>query len=641
MKKTLLLSTIIGFAFVAPAQNQMLSRKNPKRVEDSKNVVVEKIQKTQILGLKNIVATDVLNQTYVGKAGHQGFLQREETHIVSYTFGMDVISAVGILDPETYPNVDELGNVGMWYSANKGETWNGPVILNDSTTQGFNYYISGSLFNPEGNTNIENMYGVYQGTFFPYSGSWNYLAFGSSTLDGSHLTNYLFEEEEGYFGYWNIFGLNQYGNEMRALKLKLSGPWANFTKMEFEFITGGFNGEGFDWDFQNPIDANLYVDTNGVIAWIGMYDGMDIGTEIAWSDDGMTGYVWAVGVSNENATGYQPVIFRTEDGGENWEYVDLDFFTPEMQNILEPYLYESSAGYLIPHVFESAGVVDFYGNLQMMVAMGSTSADVITYPDSIGYRWVYPGDLFNIVVNENGILDFFWVDSLKTENVLSDTPGNYCGTAGWNHRISAAISEDEKYIFFTWLDTRDIGETYNLSPDLFGWGKNVYSEMTQPICLSEESELEGFFYFNYGADKAYFGSDLTWHIPYLHGVTPVEFVINNSATHDPVTLSCVSGVNIFLWEGIEGFAPVNRIIVSQNTPNPFTNITSIDVSTKTAAAVTVEVGNIMGQTMYTVDAGIINGTQKIELSAENLEAGVYFYTVHVGNERITNKMIVE
>jgi hypothetical protein len=55
----------------------------------------------------------------------------------------------------------------------------------------------------------------------------------------------------------------------------------------------------------------------------------------------------------------------------------------------------------------------------------------------------------------------------------------------------------------------------------------------------------------------------------------------------------------------------------------------------------VEVSNIMGQTVNTINAGTINGTLNVEIDASNLEAGVYFYTVTIGEQSISKKMIVE
>lgn len=204
-------------------------------------------------------------------------------------------------------------------------------------------------------------------------------------------------------------------------------------------------------------------------------------------------------------------------------------------------------------------------------------------------------------------------------------------------------------MFFNWTDTRDSeNNAENVAPDLFGWSKYVGDcagiiDMDYTICFSEGSALEEEFYFNCGSDKAYMNEDGTYTVPYLQGVTALEFLINTVAHEDPITLSYVTGIEFpdLCITGVEEFGSANGINVSQNMPNPFTGSTTIEVSTESAALVTVEVSNIMGQNIYTVDAGIINGTQNIELSAKDLEAGIYLYTVRVGNESVTKKMIVE
>ncbi len=83
------------------------------------------------------------------------------------------------------------------------------------------------------------------------------------------------------------------------------------------------------------------------------------------------------------------------------------------------------------------------------------------------------------------------------------------------------------------------------------------------------------------------------------------------------------------------------IEVAQNQPNPFTGTTTIEISSNTVAPVMVEVSNIMGQTVYTMDAGTINGTMNVELNASDLGSGVYFYTVTIGDSSVSKKMIVE
>jgi hypothetical protein len=647
MKKLLLFSLIIGFALSTTAQHMMISKKNLKRVQDGMEITIEKPIPMELPELNQKGVNEDVTPIVVGKAAHQRGVRREEAHVISYHPEMDVITVTSVLDPATYEGVDDVGIIGMWYSTDHGQTWSDPVILNNNISEGPNYYMSGAPYNPDGNTTVDNMFGVHQGTIYPTAGDWRFKAFGSSTFAGDNQTNYLFEET-GMDGYFNIFGLNQYGDDMRCLHLKTTGPWAAFTDLDFQPITGAFNGESFDWDFSNIVNTGLYIESNGEATWVGKWQGYDAATEIAWSNDGEIGYMWVIGVSDEDISNFQPVVFRTEDAGDSWDYIFLDFLDNDIQDILEPYLFENWAGYMLPLVRESAGVVDAHGNLQILISSASTSSDCVNYPDSIGWGWTNDiGHLFNVSVDENGIADLIWVDSLNTENPIAATEGNYCGTEGWQHRISAAKSQDEMQVFFTWIETRDEGAEFNLNPDLFGWSRSFCDNpltMDSPVCFSEGAgDLEEHFYFNCGAEVAYSNDDGSYTVPYLQGVNPIEFLTNTSTSGDPITLSYVTGIEFpnLCAVGIGELASLKNVSVTQNMPNPFTGLTVIEVSTGTAAAVTVEVSNIMGQSVYTVDAGIINGTQKIQLSAENLESGVYFYTVHVGSESITNKMIVE
>jgi len=646
MKKLLLFIVAIGFAFSSFAQNQMVQTKNPLRVQDGQEVAISQVHATPVLNTKAV--NEDVNRIAICTAAHERGVRREEAHVISYSPETDVITVTTIADPATYDNISEVGIMAQFYSVDHGQTWVGPVVVANDLTNGPNYYLSGAMYNPDGNTNVDDMVSVAQGVIYPPTGDWRFKSYGSSTFAGADQTNYIYEETDatyGFNGYWNIFGLDQIGDEMRCLNMIPSAGWGAFETAQLNPVTGTFDGSQFDWNFDDVVDADLYQGSDGVMSWIGMWQGMDAGTELAWSKDGEIGYMWMVGVSNENATGYQPVIFYTSDGGGSWDYVYLDFFTDEMQDFLEPYIIEATGGLMIPHVFESCGTVDANGDLQLFTAMGSTSADVTQYPDSIGYHWVYPGDLFNITVDVDGIKDILWVDSLRTNNVLAATEGNYCGTEGWQHRLSVAKDPTEQQVFLTWIETRDQDNFEdNLQPDVFGWSKAINGNiMTGSVCFTENTLYEKFYYFTCGPTYAYMNDDGGFTVPYLQAVTPGEFSSNTSTSGDPITLNFVTGIEFpNLLIGIDELeSKSGNVSVSQNIPNPFTGETSIEVTTQTAAPVMIEVSNIMGQTVYTINAGTINGTKRIQLNSENMESGVYFYTVTVGNESVTKKMIVE
>ncbi len=99
--------------------------------------------------------------------------------------------------------------------------------------------------------------------------------------------------------------------------------------------------------------------------------------------------------------------------------------------------------------------------------------------------------------------------------------------------------------------------------------------------------------------------------------------------------------DIFIPVGVEK-TQANNSVVGKNYPNPVTDITSVNVKLEKAANVVVEVSNIMGQKVMTMDMGTItSGGHKFTIDASQLTSGIYFYTVKIGTESYTQKMIVE
>ena len=86
----------------------------------------------------------------------------------------------------------------------------------------------------------------------------------------------------------------------------------------------------------------------------------------------------------------------------------------------------------------------------------------------------------------------------------------------------------------------------------------------------------------------------------------------------------------------------SKNFVGQNYPNPVKGTTSFLVNVEKPANVVVEVCNIMGQKVMSMDKGAVNsGSQKFTIDCNGLTSGIYFYTVKINGESYTHKMIVE
>lgn len=85
----------------------------------------------------------------------------------------------------------------------------------------------------------------------------------------------------------------------------------------------------------------------------------------------------------------------------------------------------------------------------------------------------------------------------------------------------------------------------------------------------------------------------------------------------------------------------NGFDVRQNYPNPFEYLTNIEYKIPMNGRVQISVRDMVGRVVKTVDAGMLpEGEHRTELSLENLNSGIYFYTVSFAGQHITKKMII-
>jgi hypothetical protein len=113
-------------------------------------------------------------------------------------------------------------------------------------------------------------------------------------------------------------------------------------------------------------------------------------------------------------------------------------------------------------------------------------------------------------------------------------------------------------------------------------------------------------------------------------------------THDPILTSIVY-LNMYrcFLTGEDELS--NRMFqISQNYPNPFNGSTYIEINLSSPSDILLEVYNLTGQKVMVVHYGYKTaGKQTLTLEASQLVQGVYFYTISVGENKITHKMLVE
>jgi len=80
--------------------------------------------------------------------------------------------------------------------------------------------------------------------------------------------------------------------------------------------------------------------------------------------------------------------------------------------------------------------------------------------------------------------------------------------------------------------------------------------------------------------------------------------------------------------------------VAQNVPNPVINNTSITVTAEIYGVINLSISNILGQVVYEESLVSSSHSNTFTVDASQLDSGVYFYTIKMGNSSISKKMLV-
>ena len=117
--------------------------------------------------------------------------------------------------------------------------------------------------------------------------------------------------------------------------------------------------------------------------------------------------------------------------------------------------------------------------------------------------------------------------------------------------------------------------------------------------------------------------------------------------------SCEFGLDNIYWSGggeilkIPNIKfPVNNFILKDNYPNPFNPLTTISYELLTNEIVNIVIHDLVGEKIKTLFRGFqTSGSKNVSWNATNttgqpVSAGVYLYSIEVGNLKQTKKMIL-
>ena len=568
----------------------------------------------------------------------------------------------------TPPTVMNTGYYTYDVSTDGGTTWladQGPIYgLTSNPSAGCTQlgphrgrFPSGAVYNPSGNTDPNNAHIAYTGVWNTDLGAvtqWYGQTWGTGHLDGSAAHEH-----------WDrLPGTAHWGEDIFVTKQGVAWKVAEVgdTTDVFGFADslaiykGTWNGSEFIYNYY-PV----YYKTNSLLEGI-------IDVNIAFGDDGMTGYIAIISNQDEGNIHYLDTILymqvlKTSDGGATWSCpIDLDIRTcldAAMMN-MGTTIYASS--------WDLDIVVDKNNNphiVNTIVPKAYGLAGGVT----LGYQCGY-----------FGLFDFYSIDQGTTWLAqLIAHPQTYSGqwgTAGVDQiteflRPFVSRTWDGSKLYYGFFDT-DTATFFiydNVSPDLRLIGYDVDNNKWTAD-LSNLSTINGGE--NITTLSNADGSCILGQGPYYvkeGGPTisvPMVYAVMGATPSDPTTfyyVDCASPSSDFIYDGtplpvttgynsplcLDGSGVVmtvddlsSELLVSANYPNPFTGKTSVDVTLAKAGDVSIEISNVVGQKLVSANyQNLHSGLNTLTIDGSSLAHGLYFFTVKAGSISVTKTMTVE
>lgn len=519
------------------------------------------------------------------------------------------------------------GNIVTSFSTTTGYTWSSIFATTDTE---LNRYPSGVIYNPTGNTNIDDAYAVVCG---PTTDGFDWLKnfWGSAKLDDTHQ-NVVYEDYSVFAQDFPRYGMSAPGSG----KIHVLGDRYVFTTgigiTTWDYLVmnnGTFNAttNSFDWDRVKIYNAFYNPGGPGARIFVSSYNN-------AWSPDGSVGYVWALGIDSANPnTSFQPVVFKSVDHGATWNKLPFTNFA-DIQAINDSIWPVQGDPQLKRAYFRGDidGVVDNDGELHFVATITGAYS---TNPDSLTYIYVAElSHIYHVYTTASG-WDAERIGTIYTDYVPSDQSGYGSGAdaLGWDHRMQMARSSDGTKIFASWVDSDPTQYTTVIAPNINVWGKNLTANTFYPLTdFTTGTLIDGMCYFHYMSDIVLeSGADI---------LVPMTVAGLGATPLNPVTHYYLSSIGFGPTIGVREVNKSNPISIIGSYPNPASDITDIRINLGQSSAVSVEVFSMTGQKVLANDYGVVTaGEHKFTLDVENLRSGVYVYVVKAGNETASGKLV--
>ncbi len=648
MKKLLLFSVLIAFAISLNAQTRGTTKGERKfagqkveSIKESADPVTSTFRPFKPANVLGATSRDLFKVPFAS-SGNLYSLLVEQCTALTYNADLNTVMFTA-RQCASYPDwaggPNASGYIQSSFSIDGGMTFDSSLVIYDDYTGVINYgrYPSGVIYNPPGNTDPYEAYSVICGPMladtYPASGSWDGNYFASMKLDSTNgnVQKVFYDDPDVYMTFARRFLTAPDDGTFHVYANAHEDNGMVYTSYEIILNDGVWDADDNTIEWTRWENVPEYTEDSQGFPNGNPWPGY------AWSKDGQIGYLVYTGNHDDSPYewAYSPFVYKTENGGEDWDLMDIFDFReiPTIYDSLFPVT--GSSGEKHPYVSSPSDVlVDANGMLHYLTYVYSASS---IDPDSMGWIWTFTnieGILYDLYTTPDGGWDAQAIDFVLAKNV--DVANDPLGV-GYNARPQMSKSPDGTKVFYVWMDTDPALSDLNLFPDIVAQGADLTTSCwlpTQNITyLTQFWALDN--YYMYCSDYA------IDHGAGLYSV-PVTTTRLGETDLSPVYHSLLHGVDFLFEVGIDEKIEFNQISnVSQNYPNPFSGTSVVTVELTESSNLSIKVFNLMGQKVYVYNAGIVgSGVHQLTIDGSNLQSGVFFYTVKADENSVTRKMIV-
>ena len=580
------------------------------------------------------------------------------------------------------------GTVSFAWSSNNGGSWDSTVVSSGNTTSGLcQRYPNGIMYSPTSNTVSSNAFAVVAGPYHDCAATsmWtgNYFASKQLTAPGTNSNSAS-----------NVKYVDNTALTVGQVK-------QDFVRVNPQVTSDGvihLTGELVDNINATPsvqkwrgISLNKGMYSAGTFTWtvdsikpmfkLGSAgdQNADLTPNVAWSENGMIGYVAFFGVDanalpQSNQDSYIPFVFKTIDAGATWNrFAPLfDFKSIAAVNsrltLVGNSVSASSTQTILPFVNSNEGssaTVDAAGNLHLFSRLIGginefASIDSLkVFNVNFNTRWNYLVDFKTTSTGWDAVV----LDSLscaRTSTANTNWVGSGASPSGpltYGARFQISRTADGKQIFYSWADSDSTivsSPHESLLPDIFQMG---YDVILNKFTCKKNMTLG-----KVGAEKQayfHFTSPIVAKPTVSTFLIPTSFVKSDDGTNNadiaisqyyiddnifsateftvtPNTVGCVALTGAGINEAASSISDLSFY------PNPTANDGTISVTINENAKVKIAVLNAVGQVVYSTTTVANVGNNKFEVNLSQLSSGLYFYQVQVANNKaVTKKFVIE